>query len=359
MNVMKQIVYNDIDNLAKQGFERELMMRYDIDDATIKQLSGKIISCLPYKNHPEFIKLKTVDSKIRAIVGNPPWNNNVYVSIVENIVDKMHSGQKLVLVTPQKWLRDDDGKNLREKMMKTGCTKPAAKNNELVIGTPKEWKVKPGCISVFSFEKNLNREDCILRDKTPGFTGQTRKVLDKIQAKFGQRIKLVVGSFGGEPSLYDKHSAKTVKTDAVFRYGCIAMPQKKIGEFITNAAKNKNSILLSAEFTNVPFKNSSRAKVKQVVLTNPIPYHNTYVGIECKPNEINKLQKYLESTLVRFVIAAYSNNMHFSKSIDGQIPDVVEMLPTNFGDNDVYRLFNLTSEEIEIVKNGAMFFGRV
>lgn len=73
----------------------------------------RYISCRDIKGLQDKLKELTGQMKFDVIIGNPPYNNDMYldfVTVAKNLIDKQEGNGSVCMITPAKWQAKTDGK---------------------------------------------------------------------------------------------------------------------------------------------------------------------------------------------------------------------------------------------------------
>lgn len=287
-----------------------------------------------------------------------------FVSLVSHLKE---AGLGL-FVTPQSWLSDFQAISFRCELFKQ------SKLTYLNVETqPKCWDkiAKIGQISVFILEhkrKNHNPSILFYKGRIPTLRNEVEKnVFQKIMNNDFQKIKLFDGQLHYDiksgiytPNFIDQTQSEKSYLD---RHGEIKRDKIKFNKSFEDKIKIANDrnekFVCFCNFGRAPFKiigkNPNRIKIP-VRIIEPIYVAGTYCIIST--NEPHKMIRYVQSNVAKFIWQAFFSNRSFTRTLNEVLPNIIHMLPENFNDSDIYKIFDLNQKEINCVEELAKIYGK-
>jgi hypothetical protein len=263
----------------------------------------------------------------------------------------MKTNTKIIYITPEKWLCNNKSESFRNELFKF-CKFSYIK----FIKQPICWNelVKTSKIILFELIRGQETHDksiiCI-NNKIPFITCEIEKdILTKIFSFYQKYEKITF--FTGckiqiDNSLHAQHYIGYNGEEKFDKINYSITFEREI-----NTAKQKQQkFLIYPEFSTHPFKITGKniAKIKMPVkIVDPIPVYGTYVIVPTNTPE--KFKILLESNVAKFVWRMFFSNKHFGETLTGLFPNIIRDLVNDFSNQEIYKFFNLTQEEIEHIE---------
>jgi site-specific DNA-methyltransferase (adenine-specific) len=308
--------------------------------------------------------------KFDVIVGNPPFNDsagnnrteakntnnsNLYVEFIEkclNIVD----GQ-IALITPAAWMNNDKTKN---KVIDAGLCKIKDVDPAYFPGVG----IRSG-ISCFFTEtgyngdikiQSKNNTYTINRHSTLTFDNPDKfELIDKVKSQTSFASLLKVGPYaipkgtkGSIERLLEKDSSFVEKKDSAHSTKVIIYAGGKDTSeryLFSNQDNSKNKWGVVVPTASDKFIIGAVRIIEPGVGVSD----RLKVAYFDSQKEAENVKKYLESKLIRFIIGTTKHNdtVSTNKNSFGNIPLI--SFKKEYTDDELYNLFNLTAEEINLV----------
>lgn len=322
------------------------------------------------------------------ILGNPPYGEILkkdipiqhkhyfqsgeyyatYLLFILIAVENLKIGGKLLFLVPNKWLSMISITSFREKLFKLGKL-----NFIEVFDQPKEWTknhIQVGQVSIFEFEKGKEKHSdsiFIINNRIPNVNCELdNSILEKFfkKSKSFLTYKIINGTLA-----HTKKYENVVHTNTVFnrdyinyfgikQHGFVKQSkkyEKEFEEIILNAKQNNNKFLCFPNFTNRPFK-INKNPISPIVICDPMLLSNVYCCIST--NNPEKLLKYLNANLIRYVSKMFYSDKTFTKSLDNLIPDILNDLTHEVNEQEINELFELNEQEINHINEVVKSYGK-
>lgn len=379
-NVIKQVRYNDTRFDMASVFIKWIVSRWGHLGVTERDVKP-IVLCKDALTltREELVGYDRDGLMSLLIIGNPPYNGVSYDDVPEKFRpfcptgkqfrshypfiglerELLKDGERLIFVTPHKWLTEGAGLGLRRELDKDGKLAHLE-----VMPQPPEWtQVQTGQVAVFVFEKDRKEHAssvfCTPDGRFPNVnTNETRDLLQKVLSFHPSLPRIEFFRGPGNFKLIEGAPNR----DYMERYNkrcngpVVVSPEHE--ERITKAKLNGQQFLLYPDMNRAPFKilGKDPERVKVFIETvSPQPVHDTYVVTATQAPE--KMLRLLDHPVSRLVWRSFFDTRHFAPALTDLLPDVTSLLPDEPTEEDINNVFCLTLKEIQLVTELASAYG--
>ena len=314
--------------------------------------------------------LKVEDMKFDAVVGNPPYNDDIYIDFVNLGFDLLKDNGAEVMITPAKWQaksgqkNENFRKNIVPHMKKIVMYRDThdvfdiddnAGMSYYIINKEnhyKNWNVKGVCTknSVFNFDWEIHNEDTLTL-----YSNKVISIIEKCKTE-----KMITQTLNFKRCIYvgERERGKPTKThdtDVDVMQGNKHVGFMPISQLKTTANIDKYKVTCAimiggAVMFNNDLKILGSASYTHVdpnqVLKGSFPcirYFDT--ELECKSFESFMMSKLMSFLFFLGICGATMTNNFFM-----YIPDQ-DKFDHIFTDEELYKKYNLTDEEINIIES--------
>jgi len=329
-----------------------------------------------YTNDGEIYNLKDDMKCFDVILGNPPYNGMKRTDIPKHFDCFLKTGFRthytfiacerfllkdngiMLFVTPHKWLSDNEGISLREELFNDG------KLTFLNMNSCPDWDAQTGNVALFIFQKCREQHAPDVQLMFHGNRALNVRseiemcILQKILQFDLPKIEFFRGCFDVE-----KFDDTLPEQNYVYAHGCHKWGRisfsKKFLDRIESANKKGQKFLLYPNYQRAPFKVTGKnpKQIKTPVqIVDPMPICATQIVVPT--TQPDKMKKFLESVVAKFVWRVFFSDRNFAPTLTNVMPDLTSLLDDKFDDNDVYKLCNLSNEEISHIELLASTYGQ-
>lgn len=364
-NRKEHILKNQLYGFATSAVAATIVRKQLYDDPTI---AGNIVYTAD-KVSKELIQGAFDIMKFDVVIGNPPYNNDIYLDFVTE-------GHKLaskytVMITPAKWQAKGGKKN-------EDFRKNVVPYMSKIVFFPCCYDVfniaEPDGISYYLIDKSIHnsKEITNICKKVPRFNGcETREIgnsllnsavsiLERIMSKTVEYVKINTSRtyfvkanqfYGGSPDNYDVIfiGGSTDGTKSIYGYAKI--------DYITNAKDiDKYKAVMSFKIGSNCILDSNG----KVTVINPIKCLNPkeickddfmVLGLSNTEEEIQSMVSYYGCNLIKFLLWAGNVGANASNQEFWRFVPAPEAFNHIFTDQELYSKYGLTDEEIKIIES--------
>lgn len=302
------------------------------------------------------------------IVGNPPYNGILKKDVPQEfdqflesgyqtyfpfiaMGSKLKKGGKLIFITPQTWLNGEDAFSLRNELLKIGSF------DIEIIDKPNEWNVvNTDKLSIFQYEVGkLNETKSVFNGKILNLSKIGNSILEKINNIKEEKIEIFRGKQVKKDNSYEEQNFyNAVGELEIFSFKPNELIQQKI-----NLSQKDEMWILFPEVSHSPFKRSFAKNIKHPIkIIKPTQFSDAYVAISVLEKDIDRMFALLESTTAQFVWRTFYASIHFAKVLNKTFPNILNLLPERFNNEDIYSLFGFNDEEIRHIEELAKTYGK-
>lgn len=326
----------------------------------------RYISCRDIKGLQDKLKELTGQMKFDVIIGNPPYNNDMYldfVTVAKNLIDKQEGDGCVCMITPAKWQAKGGNKNedFRENIVPY---------MEKIVYYPDTFELfnirEQEGITYYTIDKNIHeyKDIRVESEKIDKFRTEVEHRNNVKLTLFGNSIANIITKCTG-PYLNEvigvKQSEYVKNTDSGNSTGEIEVfaGEKLCGykdkdELFTMAGLDKWKITTSVMPVDVGFDKNNQVFGLSKVYTlapNQVPKGSFPVLMKFETElECQSFTSYCETRLVRFLYYIGICGKTIAEEFWRFIPNQFNW-DHIFTDTELYEKYNLTEEEINIIES--------
>ena len=273
--------------------------------------------------------------KFDIIITNPPYNKNIDISILNQIVDLT---DELIAIHPSLWLMDKKRNNLSFNTLRDKIN-GKVRNLELFNGNKIFGGITVNSPIVITYI-----------DKT--YSGDVE--VDYFGDKFVCKDVYDVNKFGSEWFSLVKPFAEQIKSyisnnESVWSKrvsGSNLLPDKFYCQLAGTIGhvnlKSNTHIMVKDDFYTMTIKDNRQNKgIRKPELTNTYCFDNT--------DEVENFLSYLQTDFARFCLCIYKNNVHIDSGEMDYVPWLDFSQP--YDDDTLYAMFNVSTTTQAYIQN--------
>lgn len=372
------ILNNQLYGISMSEFDKVIATRnlygYNTENSNIIYINNYIDNYIKSETGFKFFTDKLKETfgimKFDIVIGNPPYNNDIYL----DFVTKGHilSNKCCCMVTPAKWQAKGGEANQEfRKSIVPYMDKIVYYRDSYDVFDIQEW----GGISYFTINKILKDKKTVktICSKNSTISSDWEEHTEELLSLFNNKINSIINKVTKHKSISSElmfkrctfvgeqdrgYSAKQFESDALVMQGEKHVGYIPLSELYTKDNLDKYKCITSCMWgnNNVKFNDNGKGKVVgttniSIIKPNEVPKGSfiilKYFDTE---NEAKSFVSFAYSRLVGFLIYFGTTGATLNETFWRLVPDP-EKFDHIFTDAELYKKYNLTEDEINIIES--------